>query len=155
MRHVSFPVWYLKYRNDDRSKPAFCQQSIPAPTLPYLWSKQKNTALWLTGCRQNTKEVLRGEPSQPQGKFWVGAEPSLQFTGCWSNYPPQGEASAWGQVKFVFLVTVSQPYPVLGVVFTSSLWCFSSQGLIFQGYLTHLRFDVHNSTKLLAKSGLD
>lgn len=96
MRHVSFPVWHLRYRNDDRSKPAFCQESRPAPTLPYTWSKQKITALWLTACRQNMKGVLRGEPSQPQGKFWVGAELSLQCTSCWSNSPPQGEANAWG-----------------------------------------------------------
>lgn len=138
MRRVSFPVWHLRYRNDDKSKPAFCQESILAPTLPYTWSKQKNTALWLTACRQNMKGVLRGEPSQPLGKFWVGAEPSLQCTSCWSNSPPQGEANAWGQVKFVFLVTVPQPPPEVAVVFTSSLWHFSSQVLIFWGYLTQI-----------------
>lgn len=42
------------------------------------------------------------------------------------------------------------------------VWCspqvcdvFPRKAWFSKGYLTHLRFDVHNSTKLLAKSGLD
>ena len=64
MWHASFLVWYLKYRNDGRSKPAFGQQSIPAPTLPYI-----------TACRQNMKHALRERLPSPRGNSGLVQNP--------------------------------------------------------------------------------
>lgn len=150
-----FLVWHLRYHNNDRSKPSFCQQSISVPTLPYMWSKQKITVLWLIVCRLNMKEVLRENLPRLRGKPGL-----VQSSLC--NLPVAGVALLPRRSQWLGTTDVCVPcHSVTALTFGGVLSASSSQVCPRKAWFSEVTWFILDLKSAIqpsywqARSGLD